>query len=97
MAGVTIYRGVPSRTSSSAACSDVRDIETRDVQIRSLNRDLRPGFILEDVSNADVIHVRSRQDSDVPTCVLKNVQGFNTFDDWPSPDAHLEKVKQQAL
>jgi polygalacturonase len=75
----------------------VRDIEMRDVEIRYINQDLRPGFILEDVSNADFIHVRAQHDPGVPTCVLKNVQGFNTYENWPSPDAHLEKVEQQAL
>jgi polygalacturonase len=75
----------------------VRDIEMRDVAIRYKNEDLRPGFVLEDVSGADFIHVRTEHEVGAPTFVLKNVQDFNSYENWPSPDTHLEKVEQQTL
>jgi polygalacturonase len=75
----------------------VRDIEIRDVEVKYTNEDLRPGFVLEDVSGADFIHVRTQHGPSVPAFVLKNVQGFNTYENWPSPEVHLEKVEQQTL
>jgi hypothetical protein len=68
-----------------------------DVEIRYANEDLRPGFVLDDVAGADFIHVKVQHATGVPQYVLKNVENFNTYESWPSPDTHLEKVEQHTL
>jgi polygalacturonase len=75
----------------------VQNVEMRDVEVRYTNEDLRPGFVLEDVAGADFIHVRAQHAAGVPEYVLKNVENFSTYESWPSPDAHLEKVEQQTV
>jgi hypothetical protein len=75
----------------------VQNIEMRDVEIRYTNEDLRPGFVLEDVAGADFIHVRAQHAAGISQYVLKNVENFNTYESWPSPDSHLEKVEQQTV
>jgi polygalacturonase len=75
----------------------VQDIRMSDVEIRYANEDLRPGFVLDDVAGADFIHVKVQHATGVPQYVLKNVENFNTYESWPSPDTHLEKVEQHTL
>ena len=75
----------------------VQDIQMSDVKIRYANEDLRPGFVLEDVAGADFIHVKVQHATGVPQYVLRNVENFNTYESWPSPDTHLEKVEQHTL
>jgi polygalacturonase len=75
----------------------VRDIEMREVEIRYSNEDVRPGFVLQDVAGADFIHVKTQHGTDIPSFVLRNVENFNTYENWPAPDTHLQKVEQQTL
>jgi hypothetical protein len=75
----------------------VKDIEMRDVEVKYLKEDLRPGFVLEDVAGADFIHVKTQQAPGVSAFTLRNVENFNTYESWPSPDTHLEKVEHQML
>jgi polygalacturonase len=75
----------------------VQDVQMRDVEVRYANEDSRPGFVLEDVAGADFIHVRTQHAPGIPAFVLKNVENFNTYESWPSPDTHLEKVEQQTV
>jgi hypothetical protein len=73
----------------------VRDIQMRDVDVRYANQDFRPGFVLEDVVGADFIHVTAEHPTGAPTYILQNVENFNTYQSWPIPDTHLEKVARQ--
>lgn len=75
----------------------VKNVLMRDVEVRYLNEDARPGLVLEDVAAADFVHVKIQHASNAPTFVLRNVTNFNVYENWPSPDTHLEKVDQQAL
>ncbi len=75
----------------------VENINMRDVEVRYLNEDLRPGIVLEDVARADFTHVRIQHAKEVPAFVLRNVSDFNVCENWPSPDTHLENVEQQTL
>lgn len=74
-----------------------KNIEMRDVEVRYITEDLRPGIILEDVQGADFTHVKIQHAARVPTFVLRNVEDFNTYQSRPVPDTHLEKVEQQNL
>ena len=69
----------------------------RDVEVRYTNEDLRPGFVLDDVADADFVHVKAQHGAAAPTFVLNNVENFNIYQNWPSPDTHLEKVERQTL
>jgi polygalacturonase len=75
----------------------VKGIELRDVEVKYVKEDLRPGFVLDDVHGADFIHVKSEQATGVPTFSLKNVSDFSIYLSHPVLDAHLEKVEQEQL
>jgi polygalacturonase len=75
----------------------VQNIEMRDIEIRYTSEDLRPAFVFDDVAGADFIHVRAQHPAGIPQYVLKNVENFNTYESWPTPDTHLEKVEQQTV
>jgi polygalacturonase len=72
-------------------------IEIKDVEIRPMQPDMRPGFMLEDVSGAELIHVKLPQTPEVPSVVLKNVQDFSVTQSKPLADAQLDSVEQRTL
>jgi hypothetical protein len=59
--------------------------------------DMRPGFVLEDVSGAEFIHVKLPQTPEVPSVVLKNVKDFSVTQSKPLPDAQVESAEQKTL
>jgi polygalacturonase len=75
----------------------VKGIDLRDVEVKYVKEDLRPGFVLDDVHGAEFIHVKSDQAAGVPAFSLKNVSDFNIYLSRPIPDTHLEKVEEQQL
>jgi polygalacturonase len=72
-------------------------IEIKDVEIRPMQPDMRPGFVLEDVSGAELIHVKLPQTPEVPSVVLKNVKDFSVTQSKPLADAQLESAEQKTL
>jgi polygalacturonase len=75
----------------------VKNIDMRDVEVRYMREDMRPGLVLEDVAGADFAHIKIQHSTGIPTFVLRNVANFNLYECWPLADVHLEKVKEQAL
>jgi len=75
----------------------VKRIEIKDVEIRPMHLDMRPGFVLEDVSGAELIHVKLPQTPGVPSIVLKNVKDFSLTQSKPLPDTQVESAEQTAL
>jgi len=75
----------------------VKRIEIKDVEIRPMQPDMRPGFVLEDVSGAELIHVKLPQTPEVPSVVLKNVKDFSVTQSKPLPDAQVESAEQKTL
>ena len=75
----------------------VKRIEIRDVEIRPMQPDMRPGFVLEDVSGAELIHVKLPQTPEVPSVVLKNVKDFSVTQSKPLPDTQVESTEQKTL
>ncbi len=75
----------------------VRGVEMRDVEVNYMKEDFRPGFVLEDVHGADLVHVRAAHAPGVPNFVLKNVENFSIYQSRPVADAELEKVVQKQL
>jgi polygalacturonase len=75
----------------------VKGIQICNADVRCEKEDLRPAFVLEDVSGVDMIHVGAQRAPDVPTFVLKNVEDFSIHLSRPVPDTHLDKVEQKVL
>jgi polygalacturonase len=75
----------------------VKRIEIKDVEIRPMQPDMRPGFVLEDVSGAELIHVKLPQTPEVPSVVLKNVKDFSVTQSKPLPDTQVETTEQKTL
>jgi len=75
----------------------VKGIEMQNVEVRYMNEDLRPAFVLDDVKGAKFINVKAPHAPDVPTFALKDVEDFSIYLSQPLPDTHLEKVEQKTL
>jgi polygalacturonase len=75
----------------------VKRIEIKDVEIRPMQPDLRPGFVLEDVDGAELIYIKLPQISGVPSLVLKNVKDFSITQSKPLADAEVESAEQKTL
>jgi len=75
----------------------VRGIEMRDVEIRSVRLDARRGFVLDDVSGVELIHVKMPHTPEVPSLVLKNVKDFSITQSKPVADAQVESVEDKTL
>ena len=72
-----------------------KGIELSNVEVSCLAEDLRPAFVLLDVSSADFFHVKAPKAAGVPTFDLKNVADFNTYQCPGIADMHLERVEQK--
>jgi hypothetical protein len=59
--------------------------------------DLRPAFVLEDVAEMEVIHLKLPSTPDVPSLVLKNVKDFSVTQSKPVADTQVESAEQKAL
>ena len=75
----------------------IKGLQMRDVEVSYLNADLRPAFVLNNVSGAEIIHVKAQREADVPVFVLKNVSDFSIQQSWPLPDQRLERVDSKKL
>jgi polygalacturonase len=75
----------------------VKNLQVRDVALSYLKEDLRPPFVLTDVSGADFQNVRAQKASDSPIFSLKNVTDFSTHLCSPLPDMRLPKVEMRKL
>jgi polygalacturonase len=72
-------------------------IEMRDVEIRPMTSDLRPAFVLEDVSGIELIHLKLPSTPDVPSLVLKNVKDFSITQSKPVADTQIASTEQKTL
>jgi polygalacturonase len=75
----------------------VNGIEFNNVEIRFMEEDYRPAFILDDVQNADFNNVKTQNVQGVPTFILKNIKNFKTHECEMVPDTKLENVELQKL
>ncbi|HEX6184678.1 MAG TPA: glycoside hydrolase family 28 protein [Pyrinomonadaceae bacterium] len=70
----------------------VKGIELDGVEVSYMKEDLRPPFVLTDVTRANLHRVRAQLAPGVPTFVLKNVEDFSVRQSRPVPDTQLERV-----
>jgi hypothetical protein len=74
----------------------VKGIDMRDIEIKSLQEDHRPAFVLDDVDGADFTHVKIPR-SDGDSFVLKNVREFSVAQSRPIPDTYLEHETEKKI
>ncbi|HKW19200.1 MAG TPA: glycoside hydrolase family 28 protein [Terriglobales bacterium] len=73
----------------------VKNIEMRDIEIRPMQDDARPVFILDDVDGADFTHVKVPRGAS--SFSLKNVRDFSVMQSRPIPDTYLENAPEKTL
>ena len=73
-----------------------KGIDMRDIEIKSLQEDHRPAFVLDDVDDADFMHVKTTADAG-HMFVLKNVRNFRVAQSRPIPDTYLEHETQTSI
>lgn len=72
-----------------------RNISVSNVEIRSVEKELRPAFAVQDVEGADFFRVRAPYTKDVPTFALRNVDNFSVSRSGRIPDTHVDHADQQ--
>lgn len=75
----------------------VRGIEMSSVEVRYMKEDERPPFVLDQVRNADFLHLSAQHAPGVPTFSLKNTEDFNLYLSPPLPECHFAKVSQKSV
>jgi hypothetical protein len=70
----------------------VKGLEMNNVEVRHLNDDMRPAFVLDDVQNSIFRFVKAMHGPDIPTFSLKDVEDFSTHQS-SVPDTRLELSK----
>jgi hypothetical protein len=69
----------------------------RDVEVRPMQPDMRPGFVLDDVSSVELVRVKLPQVPETPSLVLKNVRDFSITQSKPVADTQVESTEQKTL
>jgi polygalacturonase len=75
----------------------LKGMEMDNVEVSYMKQDLRPAFLLSDVSGAEFHRISALHAPDVPTFLLKDVEDFSVLQSKPLPDTRLERVKQGKL
>jgi hypothetical protein len=74
----------------------VKGIDMRDIEIKPLQEDLRPAFVLNDVEGADFTHVKVPQNAG-GSFALKNVWDFSVSQSRPTADTYLENETERTI
>ena len=74
----------------------VRGLHMRDVEIKPMERDVRPAFFLDDVQGAEIIHVKLSGNSG-PAFQLNRVKDFDLIQSRPLADTYLESADQKTI
>jgi hypothetical protein len=69
----------------------VKGLSLDHVEVRYAKDEQRPPFFLHDVTNADFDHVKAPHAADVPTFVLKDVNGFVVLNSPGVPDTRRDQ------
>lgn len=75
----------------------VEGIEFNHVEVRFIEEDFRPAFVLDDVHQATFNTVKTQKVNDIPTFLLKNVSHFKTSDCTAVENTTLEHTDQKEL
>jgi polygalacturonase len=75
----------------------VRGIQMSHVEVRTIEEDARPTFILDDVEHADFINVKTSRAAGEEIFAVENVRDFNVYLSRPLSETHLESVIEKKL
>ena len=75
----------------------VKNIEMRNIEIRAMQPDQRPAFVLDDVKGANFSNVRFDLADGVSGFSLKNVDDFTVHASYPTQDTHVDHAASQKL
>jgi len=67
------------------------------IQVTYDGEEARPAFYLNDVKNADFLHVKAKRTAGVPEFVLKNVTNFRTHYNYSLPDTLIQQTELKNL
>lgn len=73
----------------------VKGIELNNVEVSYAKEELRPAFVLNNVSGADFSHVKAQRAANSFAFVLQNVSDFSAYQCKGVPDMQLERVEQK--
>ena len=72
-------------------------IELSDVGVGYVKEDTRPAFVLDDVKDISLSHVKAKKADGVPEFVLMNVARLSIDHCAPAADAWVEKVARREM
>lgn len=76
---------------------NVKDLKMSNIEVSYLNDDLRPAFILDNVTGADFQHIRAQKTEGSPIFVLKNVKNFNLFNSDQLTNTKIAEIDKKEL
>ena len=75
----------------------IENLDMSHVEIASLTSDDRPDFVLDNVSGAEFLRIRTRKVQGVPTFSMQNVDNFSCLLSRGIPDTTLDQVTEKTL
>lgn len=75
----------------------VNNIDMSHIEITSIAPDARPGFVLDNVKDADFLRIKTQKGPGAPTFSLQNVDNFTCSLSRGVPDTTLAHVTDKAL
>ncbi len=72
-------------------------VELKDVEVRFLNEDQRPAFVLDDVKDVDLVNIKWDRAEGRPSFVLKNVERFALRNSRDTSEVRLDSVREQSF
>ena len=75
----------------------VRGLEMNAIRVSYAKDDVRAPFILANAKSVDLRDIKAQHAPNVPTFILKDVEGFSLQHSWPLRDIRLTKAVKQQL
>lgn len=75
----------------------VQNLDMSHIEIASIQPDLRPSFVLEDVQDVSLFRIRAPQIANTPIVALRNVNQFSVLFSPGVQDTRLENVVEKTL
>ncbi|MEO6522129.1 MAG: glycoside hydrolase family 28 protein [Mucilaginibacter sp.] len=75
----------------------VKYLKVSDVEVSFMQDDMRPAYVLDNVTGADFQHIRAQKAAGSSTFMLKQVKDFNVFNSIGIPTTKLKEVDKKEL
>lgn len=76
---------------------NVKGLKMSNIKVSYSKADLRPAFLLDQVTDADFQQISAQKDKDTPTFNLNAVKNFSLSNSKPMPDSQLEEADKKQL